>query len=31
MKKRLTVTLFAWAILIIGSAQPAFAGLQNMG
>lgn len=31
MRKRLTVTLFVWATLLVASAQPALAGIQNMG
>jgi len=31
MRKRLTVTLFVWATLLVTSAQPALAGIQNMG
>jgi hypothetical protein len=31
MKKRLTVTLLAWTTLLLVSAHPALAGIQNMG
>lgn len=31
MKKRLIVTMSLWTALLVASAQPALAGIQNMG
>lgn len=30
-KRRLVVTMSIWAALLVASAQPALAGIQNMG
>lgn len=31
MKKRITVTVSLWAAMLIATAHPALAGIQNMG